>query len=96
MSAWAPASRPSRVTTVSARIVHIVGNAATAPAASGPARRLVTTAAPTITDAAAQVSAVVDQRRGDPGRGRPAGMSRGASASTGIADATAKAGGSVR
>ena len=64
-----PATRPSWVTTVSARVVHIVGNAATAPAASGPASRLVTTAAPTITDAAPQVSDVVDQRRGDAVRG---------------------------
>jgi hypothetical protein len=73
--------------------VHIVGNAATAPAASAPASRLVTTAAPTIAEAATHVSAVVDQRRGDPGRGRPAPMHRGANASTGIAQATASAAG---
>jgi DNA-binding transcriptional LysR family regulator len=54
----------------------MVGNAATAPAVSGPASRLVTTAAATMTVAAAQVSAVVDHRRGDPGRGRSPDMSR--------------------
>ena len=96
MRAWAPASRPSRVTTVSASVVHTVGNAATAPAAAGPASRLVTTAAPTITDAATQVSAVVDQRRGDAVRGRPETISRGANARTGIADAmTSRAGASA-
>jgi hypothetical protein len=51
------------------------------------------TTAPTMSDAAPHVSAVVGQRRGDPGRGRPAGMRRGANASTGIADVTASTGG---
>src|SRR5262245_16572809 len=71
----------------------MVGNAATAPAVSGPASRLVSTAAATIADAPAQVSAVVRRRRGDPGRGRPPAISRGAKASAGTAPATVTAAG---
>ena len=72
-----------RFTTVRVRVARIVGNAAIAPAASGLASRLVRSAAPTITHVATQVSAIIDQPRGDPRRGRPAAMKRGANASTG-------------
>jgi hypothetical protein len=69
-SAWAPAREPSWVTTVTTSVVLIVGNAATAPAVTGPARRLVSTAVATMTAAAAQLIVVVGHPLGEPTRGR--------------------------
>jgi hypothetical protein len=71
--------------TVMASVVLMLGNAAIAPAVTGPASRVVSTATPTKTEATAQVMAVLDQRPGEPTRGGLAVMIRGATASSGTA-----------
>jgi hypothetical protein len=74
-------------------VAHIVGKAAIAPAMVGPANRLLSTAAATMTIAPRLVRAVVDQCRAAPRRISPAGVSRGATASAPTATRTAMAAG---
>src|SRR5436190_452136 len=83
-----------RLTTVITSVALRLGNAATAPAVAGPARRLVSSAAATISVATTQVTAVTGQPRAEPARGRLSGITRGASASAASAAASASAGGS--